>query len=78
MSDEKEIVITVNETTVVLVFITTVLACLKDGSTMLIVAPNILMLMVCYERIKIKAVKYLSWVTLVIAFGAVIYRQFSG
>ena len=76
MSDKKDIVITVNETTVVVVFIATVLACLKDANTTMILVPTIIMLTIVYDKIKIKAIKYLSWVTMIIAFGAVIYRQF--
>ena len=76
MSDKKDLIITVNETVVVLVFITTVLGCLKDANTTMILAPTIIMLAIVYDKIKIKVIKYLSWVTLAIAFGTVIYRQF--
>ena len=76
MSEEKKTVITVNETTVVLVFIATILNVYKDANTTMILVPTIIMLVIVYEKIKIKAIKYLSWVTMAIAFGTVIYRQF--
>ena len=77
MSDKKDTVITVNETFVVMAFITTVLGSYKDASTMMILAPVIMMLAIVYDKIKIKAIKYLSWITMTIAFGTLIYRQFS-
>jgi len=77
MSDKKDIVITVNETTVVLVFIATILNTYKDANTTMILAPTIIMLAIVYDKIKIKAIKYLSWLTMAIAFGTVVYRQFS-
>ena len=77
MSDKKDIVITVNETTVVLVFIATILGAYKDANTTMILAPTFIMIAIVYDKIKIKAIKYLSWVTMAIAFGTVIYRQFS-
>ena len=41
MSDKKDIIITVNETFVVIAFITTVLGAYKDASTMMILVPVI-------------------------------------
>ena len=77
MSDKKDIVITVNETTVVLVFIATILSVYKDANTTMILAPTIIMLTIVYDKIRIKVIKYLSWITMAIAFGTVVYRQFS-
>jgi len=77
MSDKKDVIITVNETFVVMAFIITILECLKDRSTMITLAPTIIMLTIFYDKIKIKVIKYLAWVTAAIAFGTVIYRQFS-
>tara|TARA_B100001029_G_C15037173_1_gene440938 strand:- start:519 stop:755 length:237 start_codon:yes stop_codon:yes gene_type:complete len=77
MSDKKDIIITVNETVVIMAFITTVLGSYKDANTTMILTPTIIMLAIFYDKIKIKAIKYLSWVTMAIAFGTVIYRQFS-
>ena len=77
MSEEKKTVITVNEVFVVIAFALTVSGYFQDDGTTLMLLPSILIFTIVYDKVKIKAIKYLSWITVIIAFGVIISRQFS-
>ena len=73
--DNNKKIITINETFIVIAFLLTIMGFIQNEGTTLMLLPSILTFVLVYSKVKMKPIKYLAWVTLLIACASIISRN---